>query len=181
MMTDQLAKLWKLAKRMAKKRQDPSGVFGEIGLFLHKSPAPPYDSTPKGSITFASTGGDGVHYGLLRIGTARGEAMPVVMTVPMNFDNLHLIVGEDLIDFLALGSRVGYFSLEQLTYDYQQSIDWLENSSDYNKGLGADERHLLDGLCKEFGLHPWLDVDEKLQRLNTKYLQAIHRTRGIEE
>jgi hypothetical protein len=176
-MTSQLTKLWKIAESIAKKRQDPSDVFANIGLFLHKSPPHPYDSTPKGSITFASTGGDGVHYGLLRIGD---EAMPVVMTVPMNFDNLHMIVGEDIVDFLSLGCRVGYFSLEQLTYDYQQSIDWLESHSDYGEALATDERRLLHVLCEEFGLLPWKGVDKKLQRLNAKYLQAIHHTRDIE-
>ncbi len=41
-----------------------------------------YWCTPSNSITFATTGGDGVHYGLLDIGSGFNDESPVVMTVP---------------------------------------------------------------------------------------------------
>lgn len=91
-----------------------------IGLLLEPNLARwSYDSTPSGSLTFASTGGDGVHFSVL---TDVGRPGPIVMTVPMNFDEPNVVVGADLRDFLSLGCHFGYFALEQLVYDRERTI-----------------------------------------------------------
>jgi hypothetical protein len=74
-------------------------------------------TTPKNSLSFASTGGDDVHFGLVAVNGKFGDASPVVMTVPMAGDNpeeLNFIVGETLRDFLCLGCERGFFDLEKL-------------------------------------------------------------------
>ena len=54
----------------------------EIGLLLHsKSARTAYWCTPVNVVTFASTGGDGVHFSLLDLGDGAGDSSPVVMTV----------------------------------------------------------------------------------------------------
>ena len=95
---------------------DWNGTFDPVGLVLL---APPrnegYWCTPTNSLTFAITGGDGVHYGLMAINGEFTDLSPVVMTVPM-CDTPNKIVGANLKEFLALGCRYGYFALEQLVY-----------------------------------------------------------------
>jgi hypothetical protein len=76
-----------------------------VGLLLEPVPERwSYDTTPRNSLTFASTGGDSVHYSVL---TDAGRPGPVVMTVPMNPDRPNVVVGADLRDFLALGCHSG--------------------------------------------------------------------------
>ena len=74
-----------------------------------------YPTTPVNVTTFASTGGDAVHFSAINASHGSGTAV-VVMTVPMAFDNPNHIVGGDLREFLALGCRTGYFCLERLAY-----------------------------------------------------------------
>ena len=65
-----------------------------------------YSAAPENSLSFASTGGDGVHFNFLRQADQPPISWPVVMTVPMSFDRPNLVVGSDLRDFLALGMSV---------------------------------------------------------------------------
>src|SRR5262245_13594902 len=53
----------------------------DLGLRLHDPSRPSgYSSTPTNSLTFAATGGNGVHFGILRIATAPNpNDGPVVM------------------------------------------------------------------------------------------------------
>lgn len=144
-------------------------TFGEIGLFLHRDfDYPTYRSTPANSATFASTGGDGVHYGLL-FGREMKEAdPPVVMTVPMNFDLPNVIVGENLSEFLALGCRTGYFSLEQLVYESAGTILDLQ-SGDYYSDMPKEEIEMLSLIATEFDLSPWKAPADRLEELRSKY------------
>src|SRR5258705_9250050 len=91
----------------------------DMGLILSRAPEEVRSpETPKNSIAFASTGGDGVHYCLLAVEEQITEQSPVVMVVPCNSKKSQLIVGESLSDFLSLGCVIGYFFLEQLVYDF---------------------------------------------------------------
>ena len=95
------------AERNAEQEDD---LFEEIGMFIHSSLSRwDYFCTPINSMTFASTGGDGVHYGFLNL--ENSSLKPVVMTIPMA-DSKNIIVGESLHEFMRLGSRYGYFALE---------------------------------------------------------------------
>ncbi|HEU5108136.1 MAG TPA: hypothetical protein VFT95_06220 [Micromonosporaceae bacterium] len=62
-------RLWRLAQRLAADtRDDPALTFTAVGLGLEdpaQAHAWEYDATPRNCMTFASTGGDGVHFSIL--------------------------------------------------------------------------------------------------------------------
>lgn len=121
-----LDRLWALADDLAA----PSGKtnaesFGECGLFLQRPLKRwEYFCTPLNTLTFASTGGDGVHYGMLRFVNVPYDQLPIVMTVPMS-DQHNIVVAETLKEFLELGYYVGWFSLEQLVYDANWAVTYF--------------------------------------------------------
>ncbi|TVT38148.1 hypothetical protein FNH05_24485 [Amycolatopsis rhizosphaerae] len=158
-------RLYGLAQRLASDAGDAGEVFLPIGLAL-ENPAGPdrawdYWATPAGAITFASTGGDGVHFSFV----PRGGTWPVVMTVPMAFDTPNHVVGADLREFLALGCRTGYYALERLAYGWGRGELIAALQAAGPPGDGLEERHLLGALVIEFGLRPWPDVGERLAEL----------------
>lgn len=117
--------LWALADNVAASGRTDGELFGECGLFLVRPLVRwEYFCTPLNTLTFASTGGDGVHYGLLSIAGAPFDQLPVVMTVPMSDQN-NVVVAETLKEFLGLGYFVGWFSLEQLSYDANWAVSYF--------------------------------------------------------
>src|SRR5688500_5732474 len=75
--------------------------LGAIGLFLHDCPKhSSYRPTPLNSITFASIGVDGIHFGSVTDGETVDPESPVVVTIPMELDDPNYIVGKTLYDFL---------------------------------------------------------------------------------
>jgi hypothetical protein len=136
------------------------------------------------SMTFAKTGGDGVHFSLLPLKGEISNPSPVVMTVPMNYGSENLIVGSDLQDFLCLGCDVGYNFLELLTYSDSKSdaIYWLNHPEEWFTSLLSDsdnsasidyKRNLLRILRSEFDLKPWDNIEDNLQSLEDKYLSLL--------
>jgi hypothetical protein len=98
---------------------DPPGPYG--GTILYR-PA----LTPSNCVTFAMTGGDDVHFSLVKVGKGYGDDSPVVMTVPMADDTpeeTNIILSSNLKDFLQLGCIHGFFDLEQLLYDREGTIE----------------------------------------------------------
>ncbi|HYQ04074.1 MAG TPA: hypothetical protein VER96_35615 [Polyangiaceae bacterium] len=81
-----------------------------------------YSATPVNSLTFASTGGDGVHFGLLQIASMSSSNGPVVMTVPAASRANHVVAGS-IAEFLGLGCAHGWFSLEQLAYRPEYALN----------------------------------------------------------
>ena len=167
-----LQQLWELAKREGNKRnKSPSSTFVDLGLWLGditKLDNADYWCTPKNSTTFAGTGGDGVHFGLLHMDGKIMDTSPVVMTVPMMFDRPNIIVGKDLLEFLCLGYDVGYFILEQLAYyDGRQEI--IEQIKDHQSQMDDEEQELLQILRGEFHLKPWTNVGVRLNELHQQY------------
>jgi hypothetical protein len=171
-------RLWQLAQRLAAATgEEPASVLEPIGLFLEdpaRQGAWDYDATPANSATFASTGGDGVHFSALT--TDGNETAPVVMTVPMAFDSPNHVLGSDLHEFLALGCRTGYFSLERLAYQWgrQQMIARLQANPEPDD---AEQARLLQHLIDEFDLQPWPNVTQRLAELDAAhgtYLRQPH-------
>jgi hypothetical protein len=116
-----LATLRDAARAMASERgMDWPSVLGDAGLFLLDPPRRAYyDVTPRDSVTFAYTGGDGVHFGVLcapEAPDADPDDGPVVMTVPMGRAKRIVLAGS-VGEFLSLGASDGWFGLEQLAYD----------------------------------------------------------------
>lgn len=154
--------LWAVAQEAAQRDgQDPRYVFEDIGLMLQPPEQPlavSYDATPRDAVTFASTGGDGVHFSATR-GTSGAI---VVMTVPMHFDQPNVAVGGTLREFLSLGCASGYFSLEQLAYDYASTAAALMGKSTGDDPTTDQDLALLR---ERLGLTPWSDPRSRLDEL----------------
>ncbi len=146
-----------------------------------------YSCSPTNAPWFARTGGDGVHFRFLEIGGEIREESPVIMTVPMQFDEPNYVVAENLLDFLALGCRSTY-DLEELAYDKGRMIEFLKHPE---KGLSFEDGDydfdpILEPfpeqriLIEEFNLKPWKNVEERLEYLREKYLHLLVVEEGEE-
>jgi hypothetical protein len=178
-------RLWALAERLAERAGgDPADVFFPLGLRLHGPDGDRWDyhATPVTSTTVASTGGDGVHFGLLHGSTAASSTAPVAMTVPMQLDAPNHVVGASLREFLALGCRTGYFQLEQLAsrWGRLEVVSRLEaghGDAGWEGWDGLEEAiapvELLAALTQEFDLAPWAHVEQRLAELQARYLPMV--------
>jgi hypothetical protein len=173
-----LDELWRADKEAAKRFQsdfDPG--LGRVGLIMktalkHRE----YDwCTPVNCWTFAATGGDGVHFSLLARREVIWEDAPVVMTTPAAGGGVSCVVGENLFDFLCLGSTRGYFALEQLVYESAMALraytDPAWRSSD-RFTVAQDEQRILDFLTERFRLRPWTCADH-FYELQERYIRQL--------
>ena len=140
--------------------------LGPLGLHLRdRLEANLYEfCTPPDCWVFADTGGDGVHFGLLADAGRLTDESPVVVSVPCYPANV--AVGGDLLDFLSLGCRRGYFALEQLAYDRAETVraytdpDWRPPAG-WHEAVGflpdAGDLERLAFLTGWFDLRPWAD------------------------
>lgn len=122
-----------------------------------------YECTPTNTLSFARTGGDGVHFSLLdaRDETADG---PVVMTVPMMDANL--VVAETVAEFLGIGCRTGWFELEQLAYDAPAT---LAHYAAAPAPASAPEQAFLDLVRTELRVAPLALTAERLADLEERF------------
>lgn len=180
-MTNQaLDKLRKLAKQESRNTGCHSDqAFDDIGLnLLEPAGQFGYDATPLHTSTFACTGGDGVHFSLVHIDGMVTDDSPVIMTVPDGFEHRNIVVGSNLIEFLCLGCEIGYFPLEQLAFQFTETVEWLKNPSLWHAAAGyapddsrlLDEVRLLAVMRREFSLRPWQKIEERLFQLQIEYL-----------
>lgn len=72
------------------------------------------------------------------------------MTLPCA-DEANMIFGESFREFLAIGCRSGYFSLEQLTYQREEYIHFLE-SHRYEEDADDSEKINLKKIESTFDL-----------------------------
>ncbi|SDK20631.1 hypothetical protein SAMN05421823_102140 [Catalinimonas alkaloidigena] len=121
-----------------------------------------YFCTPRNSITFATTGGDGVHFGLMTEDNAEVSDGPVVMTVPMAPKN-NVIVAETFAEFLSLGYHVGWSALEELVYDEEEAIAYFSKP---DPELDQEEQRFLTIIREELKI--------ELQPLSTNRLAELH-------
>jgi len=143
-----------------------------IGLFFHDPPKNAgYPQTPVNSITFTSIGVDGIHFGSITDGDIVDPDAPVVLTIPMAFDEPNFIVGENLHDFLCLGSCNGFAELGNLHIDTAATLDrYINEPDDF-----YDERSpgILALLRNELALSPWPDVHRHFADLQSKYMHTL--------
>jgi hypothetical protein len=146
--------------------------FGAIGLFLHDPPKNAgYRSTPLNSVTFASIGVDGIHFGSITDGAVVDPATPVVLTIPMAFEAPNYIVGSSLYDFLCFGCRHGYSNLGNLHLHFDETIDYYQNvPEDF-----FDERSpgILKTMRDELSLTPWGDVRGHFLDLQSRFMSTL--------
>ncbi|MDF2765128.1 MAG: hypothetical protein K0S81_2122, partial [Rhodospirillales bacterium] len=163
------AELWKLAEAVARETGgDPRYVFDACGLLLERRPSPwTYFCSPRNALTWASTGGDGVHFGLLQLDEVAPERAPIVMTVPLS-DARNVVVAEGFAEFLGLGYHVGWFSLEQLAYDPAWTAEYFAKAE-----REPDCEAVLKRIRSSLRLKPVpLNLDRILQ-LKNKYLSLV--------
>ncbi len=124
-------------------------------------------TTPQNSLTFACTGGDDVHFGLVGVNGQYGDSSPVVMTVPMagdSIDDTNFIVGETLHEFLCLGCVHGFFYAEELAYSWRN-----EFFDRYANAPSTDEnRKIYEKFQSELSLTPWISIESRLHELDSK-------------
>lgn len=154
--------LWAVAEEEAQRDAvDPRYVFEDIGLMLQPPDEPlpvTYDATPRDAVTFASTGGDGVHFS-----AAHGASAAIIlMTVPMQFERPNVVVGSTLREFLSLGSAAGFFWLEQLAYDYACTVSALAAGP---TAENDEAERQLTLLRERLALPPWPDPKARLDEL----------------
>ena len=126
-----------------------------------------YDCTPKNSLIFASTGGNGVHFGI--INGANGTKGPIVMTSPMA-EVSNMVIAENLEEFFSIGFHVGWFALEQLAYDRDDTIKY-QNQPDPD--LNAAQIRFLELVRSHFNLsHSPLSTN-KLEWLQNEYFHHL--------
>lgn len=150
-------------------------VFQYVGLILERPDAPDvfggYINSPLNTASFASTGVDGTHFGVVYTDDI-AAATPVVMTVPMQFDDPNHIVGASLPEFLALGYLVSFASLDALAYDHSRD-ELLDDLKARRSQLEPADSLLLGAVADEFNLAPWPDVPGRLDELATKYAALL--------
>lgn len=172
-MTITFEQLWAIAKRESQRiGETPNDIFLPVGLRL-EIPVKPWEyyCTPTNVKTFASTGCDGVHYSFLELSSS--SELPVVMTVPANYENPNpnVIISENLYEFLCLGSKASYIGLEELSYENGELS--LLKSVDYAEFLSNEQIDILNILSSEFSLHPWSGLEERISCLQSKYLDLL--------
>jgi hypothetical protein len=146
--------------------------LGAIGLFLHDRPKNAgYRSTPVNSITFASIGVDGIHFGSITDADVVDPVAPVVLTIPMAFENPNYIVGNTLYEFLCLGCRHGYSNLGNLHLNFDDTIDHYQNPPEEF----YDERavDILQTLSDELSLVPWPNVRGHFLALQSRFIPML--------
>lgn len=169
-----LDKLWSLsgAERLVFSKSE-NMYFDPIGLILFKDiENMGYWCTPENTITFATTGGDGVHFGFLCGPEGLMENSPIVMTLPCA-DTSNIIVGENLLDFLSLGCRSGYFDLEQIEYSPEEHIKLLD-AQQYSEEMDNNEIKLLKDIEDMFTLKPWVNHNLRLAELKLKHFDRLN-------
>jgi hypothetical protein len=83
-----------------------------------------YACTPKGALTFARTGGGGVHYSYLPGLNEDTSREPIVMTMPAMWPP-NYVVAEGFEEFLGIGFYVGWFAIEQVIYEPDWAAEYF--------------------------------------------------------
>jgi len=172
-MIQNLEKLWRLTGNERSQFQDSENFhFDPVGLILFRDiENMGYWCTPENSVTFATTGGDGVHFGFITTDGQVNENSPIVMTLPCA-DTSNIIVGENFQEFLSLGCRNGYFELEQIEYQPQNQIPALDSHL-YSSDMEQNEVELLKSIENEFNLKVWPNHAARLAELKLKYFASL--------
>lgn len=129
-----------------------------------------YDSTPVNSKTFAYTGGDGVHFGIVSSSTFAQSIQPVVMTVPMNPACLNVIIAENLEEFFSIGYHSGWYFLEEISYNPDNAI---ANYAKIGETLSDEEFTYLQIIRNRFNILPLELTRERLIELKDKYFEKL--------
>ena len=142
-------------------------VLDYCGLLLEIPPVRDYIdwSTPRNVLTFATTGGDSVHYSYLRDASFAEGVCPIVMTMPAA-SGINVVLAESFNEFFSLGYYVGWFSLEQLVYQPEWAEKYFSAPNPDFSELSADT---LDFLRQSLQIQAAPPRLERLRELHEKY------------
>lgn len=145
-------------------------VLAPYGLILNDvSISERYWCTPVAAKTFASTGGDGVHYSYLQLPHMKLDKEPIVMTVPAS-DTPNFVIAEGFDEFFGLGFFVGWFALEQIAYQPDWVTEYFSKPDpDADPKLGIRP----ETICKKLGVrHVPLSLT-RIFELTARYADVI--------
>jgi hypothetical protein len=187
--------LWQFTQTLKQSEfeRDRSAALDPIGLLVVQKPQRGEYPSPPNGVQFAYTGGDFVTFSYLDQGDTSYGNSPVILTLPplIHGKCLTPVVGENLYEFLCLGSQIGFFYLE--TYSTREFFDLYCHPDEAWKAFEAEEqaqpkslhmrerscanqKKLLKRLTDEFSLRPWTDVQQRLKQLQKDYMKLVKRT-----
>lgn len=91
------------------------------------------------------------------------------MTVPMAEIN-NIIVAEDLKEFFSLGYFVGWFALEQLAYNSEETIEYY---SKLDPEISTNKQVFLEMIRREMLIHHKPLSDVRLKELKQKHFGRL--------
>jgi hypothetical protein len=180
-MSTHLDKLWSLSGIERYSFPESENMyFDPVGLILFKEiKNMGYWCTPENTVTFAMTGGDGVHFGFLCGPEGSQDESPIVMTMPCA-DTSNIIIAENFLEFLSLGCRRGYFDLERIEYRPEEHLAVLD-AQEYPSEIEENEMALLKKIESAFSLKPWSNHKDRLAELKLKYLGSLEYSQEYHE
>ena len=145
----------------------PEAVLDYCGLLLEIPPQRNYIDwcTPRNVMTFATTGGDSVHYSYLVDERLPEGVYPIVMTLPC-VNELSWVIAESFQEFFDYGYYVGWFSLEQLYYDDEEGAAYFLQPSENFGDIGTAQLPLLR---KALNMKPVPPTLARFAQLQQKY------------
>ncbi len=177
-----LLRLHDISDRSGERFYEPGVAgLGTLGLNLaRKLENGDYWCTPKNTLKFANTAGDGVHFSLVQIDGKVTEDSPVVMSVPANSGNredANLIMGSSLINFIRFGLRRGYFYMEQWIYQRENALkayasaEWRPEDPQDREMYEVDEtsKRILEFLAQELNVTPLTYTVDEFEALQNRY------------
>ena len=152
----------------------PDLFFDYAGMIPNEDESFRYDSSPINTEVFAMTGGDGVHYSLLKVSD---NVQPIIMTVPMCFGNsmksYNRIIAENLYEFLGIGFYNGWFFIEQLCYDNEKAINFYSNENKEDGYIIEGDTHFVKKLRTKLGYKHVPLNNKRLKELETKHFHKL--------
>lgn len=151
---------------------------GAVGLILsQKLENGGYWCSPRNSLKFARTGGDGDHYSLLIKDGTIDESSPVVLTQPS--EGMNIVVGESLYDFLCFGMHGGYFSL---LWKHADPPTVEEDGLRFHSHVDDYEQQVIALLARELKLKPWAQADRtsRFESLQDRFRSQIDAPKNPE-
>ncbi len=145
------------------------GVFDPCGLLLETPPQSGYyRCTPKNALTFARTGGDGVHYSYLAMPGLPEGIVPIVMTMPAVAQNF--VVAESFDEFLGVGYHVGWFAVEQIAYQATEAEAYFAQP---DRDAGPRKTALMALLRERLALQHVQLRRERVELLTQRYAEHL--------
>lgn len=150
--------------------EKPSGLY--LGIIADGNGG--YTCSPVDSITFATTGMDGIHYSLLTdfSTTTRLEEAPVICVSPMDFGNCVRLVADNIRDFFSL-QFTGNDLL--LLNDFTSKEEYLEavRQQRQDRTWQIRKKKVWRLAREQFGFEPLSDPYEYIQNIRRRRKEKI--------